>query len=64
MTLNKKTFENIVGKSGNAGNQHFLPFPHFLPFLSLISIFESHLFCSVQMLSIWTGLKFCCLVKC
>ena len=27
MTLRKKPFENIVGKEGNAGNQHFLLFP-------------------------------------
>ena len=26
MTLNKKAFENIVGKGTNAGNQHFLLF--------------------------------------
>ena len=32
-TLKKKSFENIVGKGENAGNQHFLPFPQcFLPF--------------------------------
>ena len=27
MTLKKITFENIVGKEENAGNQHFLLFP-------------------------------------
>ena len=27
MTLEKKPFENIVGKGENAGNQHFLLFP-------------------------------------
>ena len=27
MNLEKKTFENIVGKGENAGNQHFLFFP-------------------------------------
>ena len=26
-TLEKKPFENIVGKAENAGNQHFLLFP-------------------------------------
>ena len=26
-TLSKKSFENIVGKGENAGNQHFLLFP-------------------------------------
>ena len=28
MPLRKKPFENIVGKGENAGNQHFLLFPH------------------------------------
>ena len=27
MTQRKKSFENIVGKAENAGNQHFLLFP-------------------------------------
>ena len=27
MTLDKKPFENIVGKGENAGNQHFLLVP-------------------------------------
>ena len=66
-TLNdpeKKAFENIVGKRENAGNQHFLLFPQcFLPFPKQISIFQSHLLCCLQMLSIWTCLKFCHLVK-
>ena len=32
ITLRKKTFEKIVGKGENAGNQHFLLFPQsFLP---------------------------------
>ena len=35
----------------------------FLPFQKLISIFESRLSCRLQVLSIWTGLKFCRLVK-
>ena len=40
MTLGKKPFENIAGKGENAGNQHFLHFPHsFLPFQKQISIF-------------------------
>ena len=29
--LKKKPFENIVGKGENAGNQHFLLFPHYFP---------------------------------
>ena len=35
----------------------------FLFFPTQISIFESLLFCRLQMLWIWTTLKFCCLVK-
>ena len=56
--------ENIVGKRENAGNQHFLLFPQcFLPFPKKISVFDSHLNCHLQTLSIWTGLKFWHLVK-
>ena len=59
MTLFKNHFENIEGKRENAGNQHFLLFPpYFLPFTKEVSIFLSHLFCHLQMLSIWTSLKF------
>ena len=51
-------FEKIVGKGENAGNKHFLYFPQcFLLFSEQISIFQSHLFCHLQMLSIWTCLK-------
>ena len=64
MCLTLKPFENIVGKGENAGNHHFLLFPQcFLPFSKQISIFWSHLFCCLQMLSIWGILKICCLVK-
>ena len=53
--------ENIVEKGENAGNQHFLLFPQcFLSFQKQISVFQSHLFCSLQTLSIWTSPKFCC----
>ena len=39
--LERKAFENIVGKGENAGDQHFLLFPQcFLLFLKQISIFE------------------------
>ena len=59
-----KPFENTVGKGENAGDQHFLLFPQcFLPFPKEISIFQSHLFCCLQGLSIWTSLKICRLVK-
>ena len=64
MTLYKNPFENIVGKGENAGNQHFLLFPQcFLPFPKEFSNFLSHLFCCLQMLSIWTSLKFYRFVK-
>ena len=59
-----KAFVNIVGKGENAGNQHFLLFPQcFLLFPTKISIIGIHLFCRLQMLSIWAGLKFCRMVK-
>ena len=62
--MEKKAFENVVGKGENAGNQHFLLFPQcFLLFPTQISIFELELFCRLQMLSIWTSLQFCRLVK-
>ena len=55
-----KPFENMVGEGEHAGNQHVLLFLQcFLPFQKQISIFQSHLFCPLQMLSIWTSLKFC-----
>ena len=67
----EKAFENIaegafenITEGENAGNQHFLLFqPCFLSFPNHISIFERHLFCCLQMLSIWTSLKICHLNK-
>ena len=59
MTGGQKPFENFVGKGENASNQHFLLFKQcFLSFLKQISNFESHLLCHLQMVSIWTRLKF------
>ena len=53
----EEAFENI-------GNQHFLFFPQcFLSIPKQISILKSHLFSCLQMLSIWTGLKICCLLS-
>ena len=44
------------------GNQHFSPFPAmFSTLLKQTSIFGLHLCCCLQMLSIWTSLKYCCL---
>ena len=58
--LRKKPFENNVGKGQNAGNQHFLLFQQcFQYFPSQISNILTHLFCCLQMLSIWTNLKIC-----
>ena len=51
-TLGKRPFENIMGKGENAGNQHFLLFPHcFLPIPKPISILLLHFICHMQMLS-------------
>ena len=73
MTLYKKSFENIVGKGENAGNQHFLLFSQcFLPFQKHSSIVEFFFFLSFpylnldlnKILSFVKGFtKFCRLVK-
>ena len=48
----KKAFKNIVGKGDNAGNKHFLLFLQcFPPFPNQIPIFDSDLYCCLQMLS-------------
>ena len=61
MTLRKKASENNLRKGENAGNQHFLLFPKcFFPLQNKLQLFDSLLFCRLQVLSIWTGLKFCC----
>ena len=63
-TLKKMPFENIVGIQENAVNQHFLLFPQcFLSIPNRISVFKLHLFCCLQMLSIWTSLKIWRLVQ-
>ena len=47
--------ENIEGKGENACSQHFLLFPQcFQPFQKQFLIFQSHLFCPLQMVSVWT----------
>ena len=49
-----------MGKGENAGNLHFLLFPQcFSLFPTQISVFESLLFCRLQMLLIWSRPKFC-----
>ena len=64
MTLRKRPFENIVGKGENAAKQHFILFPQcFLPYQRHKSSFDLCMNCRLQMLLIWTSIKFCCLVK-
>ena len=59
-TMKKKTFENIVGKEENAGNQHFLLFPScFLHYQRQKSANDLHLNFHLQLLSILICLKFC-----
>ena len=51
-TPTERSFENILGKGENAGNQHFLLFPQcFLSFTKQISYFQSRLFRCLHMLS-------------
>ena len=56
----RESFENILGKGENAGNQHFLLFPKcFLSFTkNHISISESHLLDLLHVPSVGTRLKF------
>ena len=63
--LEKESFSKHCGEKGeNAGNQHFLLFPQcFLSGQFHKSSFELHLRCCLQLLSNWTGLKFCRLVR-
>ena len=64
ITLKKKSYENIVGKEENAGNQHFLLFPQcFPPYSRQKSSFQLNQICCQQMLSILFHPKFCRLVK-
>ena len=67
-TLREQTFENIMEKGENAGNQHFLLFPQcFLSFSNRISISYFNLFCRLQFNIAFNldhaVLKFCRLVK-
>ena len=58
------TLYHAVTTFNNLQKQHFLLFPQcFLPFSKQVSIFQSHLFCGLQMLSMWTSPRFCCLVN-
>ena len=56
-------FENIKGKGESDGN-HFLLFPQcFLPYQRNIAQFKPHVNCHLQILSIWTSVKFLHLVR-
>ena len=60
----EKTFENILGKGWNAGNQHFLLFlQSFLPNQRHQPSSELHSICHLQMLWIWTSLTFSHVIK-
>ena len=55
--------ENIVRKGEIACNKQFLLFSQcFLPYVALIFHFEYTSKCRLQFVSIWTSLKFCCLL--
>ena len=55
--------ENIVRKGEIACYKQFLLFSQcFLPYMVLIFTFKRTLKCCLQFVSIWTSLKFCCLV--
>ena len=59
MTCKKSDFENIAGKREIAGIQQFVLFPQcFLPYPSLISIFDSYIICHLQVLSVMASLEF------
>ena len=52
MTLKKKPFESIVRKEENADNQHFLLLQQCFPLFTIqVSIFQSELFCLLQIFS-------------
>ena len=55
--------ENIVRKEEIACYKQFLLFSQcFLPDMALVFHFKCTLKCHLQFVSIWTSLKFCCLV--
>ena len=63
MTLVIKPFKKTVGKGENADYQHFLLFPRcFIPFPET-SNFQSYLLRHLKVLSFWTSLEICGLVK-
>ena len=59
-----KAFSKHYGKRRKCWQPAFSPFPIMFSTLpKQISSFYSHLFCRLQMLSIWTSLKNCLFVK-
>ena len=63
-TSGKESCRKHCRKRKKTGNKHFLLFPQcFLLVPIEIPIFESLLFCRLQMLLIWSRPKLCCLVK-
>ena len=57
--LPEMAFQNIVRNGTNDSNQYFLLFPScFIPHQNQILSFESHLNCCLQIILIWTSLKF------
>ena len=60
----KESFENILGKGDKCWKPLFFFFPLFYSsYNKQTSNCELHLLCQLQMFSIWTSLKFGCLVK-
>ena len=54
---------NIVRKGETACDKQFLLFSQcFLPYMALIFHFKCTLKCHLQLISVWTSLKFCRLV--
>ena len=57
-------FQKHREKGENADNQHFFLFSQCFPAITKqISNFQSYSICRLNMLSIWTSLKFCHLVR-
>ena len=53
-----------LGKAENAGNSHFMPFPHcFLSYQRKIQSFEQHKICCLQTIPILSHLQFCWRIK-
>ena len=61
----KALWKHFAKRRKNTGKQHCLLFAlSFLPYQRKITLFDTHCNHRLQMLSVLTRLKFCCLVKC